>query len=77
MKLIKNWLLLKMYSLVVPPELVSELYFIRQKTKVSIRKQILQSVESHVKEFKSKELEELRPNAQALQKPQNDYYLFF
>ena len=66
-----------MYSLVVPPELVSELYFIRQKTKVSIRKQILQSVESHVKEFKSKELEELRPNAQALQKPQNDYYLFF
>ena len=43
-----------MYSLVVPPELVSELYFIRQKTKVSIRKQILQSVESHVKEYKSK-----------------------
>ena len=53
------------YSLVVPPEIVSELYFIREKTKVSIRKQILQSVENHVKEFKSKELEELRTKTQA------------
>ena len=42
------------YSLVVPPELVTELYFIREKTKVSIRKQILQSVESHIKDYKSK-----------------------
>ena len=53
------------YSLVVPPELVSELYFIREKTKVSIRKQILQSIEKHIKSTKSKELEELRPEAQA------------
>ena len=66
MKLIKDLLLPKMtYSLVVPPELVTELYFIREKTKISIRKQILQSVESHVKEHKSKELEELRPNVQS------------
>lgn len=42
------------YSLVVPPDLVSELYFIREKTKVSIRKQILQSVENHIKEYKLK-----------------------
>lgn len=39
------------YSLVIPPDLVRELYFIRQKAKISIRKQILQSVEKHIKEF--------------------------
>ena len=42
------------YGLIIPPELVTELYFIREKTKVSIRKQILQSVESHIKDYKSK-----------------------
>ncbi|GEM_PF-3338666 len=42
------------YSLVIPPKLISELYFIREKTKVSIRKQILQSVEKHIKKSNSR-----------------------
>jgi len=42
----------KMYSLVIPEELVKELYSIKKKTKVSIRKQILDSVKNHIKRFK-------------------------
>ena len=65
MKLIKDWLLSKMtYSLVIPPELVTELYFIREKTKTSIRKQILQSVENYIKTTKSKESEALSSKTQ-------------
>ena len=36
------------YSMVIPPDLVRELYFIREETKISIRKQILQSIEKHI-----------------------------
>ena len=38
-----------MYSLIIPPELVSELYYIREETGVSIRRQILDSIRFHIK----------------------------
>lgn len=40
------------YSLTIPPEMVRELYFIRQKTEVSIRKQIIESIKKHIKDEK-------------------------
>ena len=42
------------YSLVIPPDLVKELYFIRERNEVSIRKQILQSIEKHIKKHNKK-----------------------
>lgn len=41
-----------MYSLVVPKEMVTELYLIREKTGISIRKQILTAVLKHIKSSK-------------------------
>ena len=38
------------YSLVIPPDLVSSMYFIRQKISVPIRKQIIVSIKKHIKE---------------------------
>ena len=38
------------YALVVPPDLLSGLYNIREKTGVSIRKQILLAVDRHLRE---------------------------
>ena len=37
-----------MYSLVVPEDLVKELYLIRTRAKVSIRSQILTAIEDHI-----------------------------
>ena len=42
-----------MYSLVIPPEIVSELYHIREKTGKSIRKQILNAVNESIENFKN------------------------
>lgn len=36
------------YSLVIPQELVSEMYLIREQTDVSIRKQIIQAITAHI-----------------------------
>lgn len=44
-----------MYSLVIPPELISELYLIRKKTGKSIRKQILNAITESVEKFKNLE----------------------
>ena len=44
-----------MYSLVIPPELVSKLYNIREKTGKSIRKQILEAINNAISEFKELE----------------------
>lgn len=38
------------YSLVIPPDLISKLYLIRQKIDVSIRKQIIVSIKKNIKE---------------------------
>lgn len=38
------------YSLVIPPDLISKLYLIREKINVSIRKQIIVSIKKHIKE---------------------------
>ena len=42
------------YSLVVPPDLISGLYSIREKTGVSIRKQILLAVDRHLRESRER-----------------------
>ena len=36
------------YALVIPKHLVREMYFIREKTGISIRKQIIQAIEAHI-----------------------------
>ena len=36
------------YALVIPKHLVREMYFIREETGVSIRKQIIQAIEAHI-----------------------------
>ncbi|MBI2657760.1 hypothetical protein HYX08_03645 [Candidatus Woesearchaeota archaeon] len=40
------------YGLIIPPELVHDMFLIREKSGVSIRKQILQSIQRHVEEHK-------------------------
>ncbi len=40
------------YSLEIPQEMVRDMYFIREKSGVSIRKQILTSIKKHVEENK-------------------------
>ncbi len=40
------------YALVIPPQYLGDLVKIREKTKTSIRKQILQSIEKHIAESK-------------------------
>ena len=44
-----------MYSLIIPPELVSELYHIREKTGKSIRMQILDAIRSAIRKFREME----------------------
>jgi hypothetical protein len=44
-----------MYSLIIPPEIISELYRIRGKTGRSIRKQILTAVNESIEHFKNLE----------------------
>ena len=41
-----------MYSLVIPPEYLKHLVKIREKTGISIRKQILQSIDKHIAKSK-------------------------
>ena len=41
-----------MYSLIIPSDLVKEMYDIREKFGTSIRKQILESVKNHIKKFR-------------------------
>lgn len=38
----------KMYSLIIPPKYLGDLVRIREKTGVSIRKQILLAIETHI-----------------------------
>ena len=45
------------YSLIIPPELVSELYYIREKTTKSIRMQILDAIKKSISDFKEFEKE--------------------
>ena len=45
------------YALVIPKELVREMYFIREKTGVSIRKQIIQAIGVHIDEVKQQKLD--------------------
>lgn len=40
------------YALVIPPQYLGDLVKIREETKISIRKQILQSIEKHIAESK-------------------------
>lgn len=40
--------LIKMYSLVIPPEYLRDLVEIRKRTKTSIRKQILNAITDHI-----------------------------
>lgn len=46
-----------MYALVIPPELVHELYLVRKKTGKSIRSQILNAVKKSITDFKTMERE--------------------
>ena len=39
------------YSLIIPPDLVVRLYFVRERTGVSIRKQILDAVKKHLDNY--------------------------
>jgi len=41
-----------MYSLIIPSDLVKEMYNIRERFGTSIRKQILESVKTHIKNFR-------------------------
>ena len=41
-----------MYSLIIPSDLVKEMYMIREKIGTSIRKQILESVKDHIEKFR-------------------------
>lgn len=43
------------YSLIIPPDIVSELYHIREKTGRSIRKQILNAIMLAISNFKNLE----------------------
>ena len=38
-----------MYSLVIPPEQVKKLFYIREKTGISIRKSIIDAINNHIK----------------------------
>ena len=38
----------RMSALVIPEELVSEMYFVRENTGISIRKQIIQAIEDYL-----------------------------
>jgi len=44
------------YALVIPKHLVKEMYLIRVKTGVSIRKQIIQAIEAHVDDKEKQEI---------------------
>lgn len=44
-----------MYSLIIPPEIVAELYPIREKTGKSIRMQILEAVKAAIERFRKME----------------------
>lgn len=41
------------YSLIIPPDLVVRLYFVREKTGVSIRRQILDSIRKHLDDYQA------------------------
>lgn len=44
-----------MYSLIIPPDLVKELFYLREKTDISIRKHIIDAINFHIKRFKDLE----------------------
>ena len=48
------------YSLVIPKDLVTEMYFIREETGISIRKQILEAIKSHVEQSGKQDLDDKR-----------------
>jgi len=45
------------YALVIPKHLVREMYSIREKTGVSIRKQIIQAIEAHVDDKEKQDID--------------------
>ena len=48
------------YALVIPPQYLGDLVRIREKTKISIRRQILQSIEKHIAESKKTKNEDTK-----------------
>ena len=45
------------YALVIPKHLVREMYFVREKTGVSIRKQIIQAIEGYIDDKEKQEID--------------------
>jgi len=46
------------YALVIPKHLVREMYFVRQKTGVSIRKQIIQAIEAYIDDKEKQDVDD-------------------
>jgi len=42
-----------MYSIVIPPDLIKELYYLREKTGISIRRQIINAIIFQIKNRKA------------------------
>ena len=46
------------YGLVIPKHLVREMYFIRERTGVSIRKQIIQAIEAYIDDREMQDIDD-------------------
>ena len=47
------------YSLIIPPDLVERMYYIRTNTGIAIRKQAIRAMEKYVEEMKDKTIDKI------------------
>jgi len=64
------------YALVIPKELVREMYTIREKTGVSIRKQIIQAIEAHIDNKEKQDMDYNKSSLSFKQVDERTYRLF-
>ena len=47
------------YSMIIPPEMVEQMFWIRQNTGIPIRRQAIRAIEKYVEEMKDKSVERI------------------
>ena len=47
------------YSMVIPPEMVEQMFWIRQNTGIPIRRQAIRAMERYVEDMKDKSIEKV------------------
>ena len=47
------------YSMVIPPEMVEQMFWIRQNTGIPIRRQAIRAMEKYINEMKDKSVESI------------------